>query len=420
MKFSKLSQLFLVSSIGLLVATLLTACQLITVDYLYVADSTGSGTSSEGQIQTFAVDSQSGALRTVHTAVDSGGINPVSLAVTGGGLNLYAVNQASNTLVHFAIDPAGTLTKKDVVTLSSQGTTPVAVAVNAAGTYLYLVSQSHPGTSGQVAGAVLSVFPLGSGGTIGTAIANGGTDYWPLTLPANPSDLLVPTAVTVLPDNNAVFVTVYDKSSYNPGGSTTSGANPGWIFGFSVGSGGALTATSGSPYQAGVKPSGLAADPTSRFVYVTDYASNQLIGYQVQSGEMLAFMVNGPFKTGNEPSGVAVDPRGKYMYVSNSLDSTVSAYAISLADGTPTAAVNVAGVAANYTDTQPVAIAIDPALGRFVYTANFLGNSLSGFHLDPNSGSLTSTQSTPYPTGFKPSALAILPHGNHSTQFVTP
>ena len=41
MKFSKLSQLFLVSSIGLLVATLLTACQLVTIDYVFVASSAG-------------------------------------------------------------------------------------------------------------------------------------------------------------------------------------------------------------------------------------------------------------------------------------------------------------------------------------------------------------------------------------------
>jgi 6-phosphogluconolactonase (cycloisomerase 2 family) len=420
MKFSKLSQLFLVSSIGLLVATLLTACQLITVDYLYVADSSGSGNTSEGQIQTFAVDSQSGALRTVHTAVDSGGVNPVSLAATPGGLNLYAVNQADNTLVHFSIDVGGALTKKDSVTLASQGTVPVSIATNAAGTYLFVVSQSHPGTSGQVAGGVLAVFPIGSGGAIGTALTNGSLNYWPLTLPSNPNDLIVPTAVTVLPDNNAVYITAYDKSAYNPGGSTTSAANPGWVFGFGIGSGGNLTPVSGSPFQAGVKPSALAADPTSRFVYVTDYASNQLIGYTVASGETLAFMVNGPFITGNEPSGVAVDPRGKYMYVSNALDSTVSPFNIQLADGTPTAAVNAAGVAANNTDTQPVAIAIDPALGRFVYTANYLGNSLSGFHLDPNSGVLTTTQSTPYPTGSKPTAMVILPHGNHSTQSVTP
>ena len=47
---------------------------------------------------------------------------------------------------------------------------------------------------------------------------------------------------------------------------------------------------------------------------------------------------------------------------------------------------------------QPVSIAVDPALGRFVYTANYLGNSLSGFRLDPTAGTLATTQATPYPT----------------------
>ena len=35
MKFSKVSQLFLVSIIGLVVASLLTACQIVTIDYLF-------------------------------------------------------------------------------------------------------------------------------------------------------------------------------------------------------------------------------------------------------------------------------------------------------------------------------------------------------------------------------------------------
>ena len=35
------------------------------------------------------------------------------------------------------------------------------------------------------------------------------------------------------------------------------------------------------PTKAGVKPSAIASDPTNRFVYVTDYASSQLIGYTI-------------------------------------------------------------------------------------------------------------------------------------------
>ena len=155
-------------------------------------------------------------------------------------------------------------------------------------------------------------------------------------------------------------------------------------------------------------------------MYVTDFASNQLIGYGVYSGFTVNFLLNGPFKTGGQPSAVSVDPRGRFMYVSNSLDSTVNAYVIDIQTGTPSAAVNTTGSQTNSTDTQPVAIAIDPALGRFVYTANYLGNSVSGFRLDPTAGTLKQTQATPYPTGVHPSAVALVPHGNHSTHVVTP
>ena len=112
---------------------------------------------------------------------------------------------------------------------------------------------------------------------------------------------------------------------------------PGGSSAIAVGSGGALTPTAGSPYKAGVKPSGITGDPVNRFVYVTDFASNELIGYSIQSGGALNFLVNGPFKTGNEPNGDRVDPRGIYIYVSNALDSSVTGYNISLPTGTPSA-----------------------------------------------------------------------------------
>jgi DNA-binding beta-propeller fold protein YncE len=325
------------------------------------------------------------------------------MAVTPDYTNLYVANQGDDTVVHFAVASDGVLTSKDTITLSAP---PTSLAVNAAGNALYVVSGSTSAT--------LSVYTLSSG-TIGSAAAQIN-----LTIPGYTSDSVVPTGVTVLDDNNAVYVTLYDQSAYNPGGAVTSTANPGWVFGFAIGSGGALTPTNLSPYKAGVKPVALAADPTSRFVYVTDFASNELIGYGVDTGGVLNFLINGPFRTGNEPDSVAVDPRGKYIYVANGLDSSVSAYVIDLPTGTPSAAVNPSGSSTNATDTQPVSIAIEPAIGRYVYTANFLGNSLSGFRLNPNTGTISTTQATPYPTGSKPTVLAIVPHGQHSIQSVTP
>jgi 6-phosphogluconolactonase (cycloisomerase 2 family) len=408
MKFSKLSRLFLVSSIGLLVATLFTACEIQTIDYVFVADSAGSGAGSAGQISTFAADSESGALRYGQPSVPSGGVNPVALAVTSDYQNLYVANQGNNSVVHFAIAGNGVLTQKDLVTTSTK---PVSLAVNSAGTYLYVVS----GT----ASATLTEYSLSSG-TIGAV-----TSQAALSVPGYAGDTLIPTSITVLANNatvsgNAIYVTAYDQSAYNPGGSVTSTANPGWVFGFTVGSGGALTAVSGSPWKAGVKPTAIASDPTDRFVYVTDYASNQLIGYTIQSGSILNFLTNGPFRTGNEPTAIVIDPRGKYIYVTNSLDSTVSAWSIDLSTGTPAGTANVTGSPSNTTDTQPVSLVVDPALGRFIYTANHLGNSVSGFRLDPDNGTLTITQSTPYITGDQPTAVVAVPHGNTSVESVTP
>ena len=406
MKLSKLSQLFLVSSIGLVVATVLTGCQLVTIDYLFVTTSVGSGVGSAGQIQTFAVDSETGALRIVDPAVPSGGVGPIAMAVTSDYQNLYVANQGNNSVVHFQIAQSGVLTSKDTITTSA---TPVSLAVNAAGTYLYVIS----GTTS----ATLTEYALSSG-TIGAAAATK-----PLNLSSvNASfaaDTIIPTGINVLANSSAVYVTAYDQSAYNPGGSVSSTANPGWIFGFNVGTSGALTAAA-SPYQAGVKPTAIASDPTNRFVYATDFASNQLIGYTIGTANALNFMVSGPFRTGNEPEAVQIDPRGIYMYVANTLDSSVTGYTITLATGAPSALSFVAGSANNATDTQPVSITIDPALGRFVYSANHLGNSVSGFRLDPTTGTLSLTQATPYPTGNAPTAVITVPHGNHSLQQVTP
>lgn len=403
MKFSKPSQLVLVSLLGLVVATVLSGCMIVTIDYVYVACSAGTTSGSTGQIQLFAADSQTGALRPIHTPSDSGGTKPVALAASADYQSLYAANQGNDSIVHFTIASDGSLTKKDSVTAPF---TPSAIAVSTSGKYLYAVGGSNPGQ--------LAVYSLSSG-TIGSLVAT--VD---LTLPGYAGDLMVPTGVNVLANNGAVFVSAYDQSAYNPGGTVTSSANPGWVYSFSVGANGTLTAASGSPFQAGVKPSDVASDPTNRFVYVTDFASNQLIGYTVQNGNILSFLLNGPFRTGNEPASLTIDPRGIYIYVANQLQNTITGYVIDRTTGTPSVTVSTSGGSAPATDSAPVSIVVDPALGRFVYTANYLGNSVSGFQLDPNTGTTAPTQATPYPTLAYPTAIAAVPHGNHAIQVVTP
>src|SRR5579863_3211247 len=104
MKFSKLRQLLLVSAIGLVVATVFSGCQLVTIDYLFVATAGSKiGNTADacpaGEIETFAVDSESGAIRSAAPQVCSGGTTPTALAVSPGYQNLYATNQVDMNIV---------------------------------------------------------------------------------------------------------------------------------------------------------------------------------------------------------------------------------------------------------------------------------------------------------------------------------
>ena len=409
MKFNKVGQVSLVSAIALILASTFTACNPTTIDYVFVA----GNKENPGQIQTFLADRVSGALSVQGSTVSSGGVDPVSMAVSTDFANLYVANQGSSTLVQFSISGSAALASVSTITLSSEGNTPVGIAMNAAGTLLYVVNQYQPGCSTAVAGAAtcnggaLAVFPVGTTGTLGSPVANGSLSYWPVGIN--------PTAVNPLANGDAVYV-----STYNP----TVGL--GYLYGFTSTTAGALASIqgnatiSGTPFFAGVKPVGIASTPTSRFIYVTDFAQNEIIAYSVLGNGVLQPLINGPFKTGNQPSAITIDPRGIYIYVSNELDNSVSAYEIALSTGTPSAAVNTTGSATNTTGTQPVAILVDPGYGRFVYTANFLDNSVTGFELNASTGTLSPAQSGPYPTVGQPAAIASVPHGNHSVEVVQP
>jgi hypothetical protein len=62
------------------------------------------------------------------------------------------------------------------------------------------------------------------------------------------------------------------------------------------------------------------------------------------------------------------------------------------------------------TGLQPVAIGIDPSTNHFLYTANFLGGTVSGFELSPTAGTLVNSQNSPYTSNAQPTAVAAIPH----------
>jgi 6-phosphogluconolactonase (cycloisomerase 2 family) len=208
-----------------------------------------------------------------------------------------------------------------------------------------------------------------------------------------------------------VFVTAYDSTAVaannsvsvnicNLNASAYAGA-VGYVYGFSVGSSGALTAIPGSPFAAGSLPCGIASDSSGGHVYVTDYIKGQVLGYSVSSGVLTSL---GSFPAGNQPKAIAVDPAYSFAYVANSLDGTVSGYSIGSSGalgsvGTPYPA-----------GQQPVAIGIDPSAGHFVFTANFLGSNVSDFEMSTTAGTLVNAQHSPYTSNAQPTAVVAIPN----------
>jgi len=416
MKFNKSSQLLLVSAVSLLVAGLMTACGTLTTDFVYVASSKAAGTNNYGEIDVFEINSVSGAMRQIPSSpFPSGGRNPVAEAVSSDYANLYVVNQDDNTIVQFMIGSDGKLYPQN--TVNTPGIYPLAVAVS--GTNLFVVDTYQPlstCSSADPCSGSVGVFPLlpasGSGSTAtlsgapGTPLTNASTgkNYWPLSLPAASTDVIVPTAVNVLKSGAELYVTAYD-ASVTP--------NIGYVFGFSIGSSGALTPLNGGvPHDMGVgakglgiHPSAIASDSTSTYVYVTDATNGIVVSYSVASG-VLTKISDTP--AGNQPSAIVVDSLYPYAYVANALDGNVEAYSIS--NGVLSFLGGSATPVTYSADAQPVAIGIDPSTNHFLFTANFLGNTVSDFELSATTGTLINTQRSPYTSNAQPTAVTAVPH----------
>lgn len=420
MKFNKSSQLLLVSAASLLAATLITSCSLLTetltVDFVFAASSKATGANNYGIINVFEINSESGAMRQIPASpFPSGGRNPVAEATSVDSGSLFVVNRDDNTIVQFVIGSDGKVYPYN--TVNTPGVFPIAVATTKSNLFVVDTYQPLPSCStAEPCTGSIAVYPLGTGSPstpapLGTPLTNSGINYWPLTLPSAPTDVIVPTAVSVVPSGAYVYVSAYD-STVSP--------HVGYVYGFSVGSTGALAALSGSPYAAGTQPSAITSDAKSAYVYVTDFVASDVLAYSVSAtsgstGKLIPLTTGSggtnKFLSGNGPAGIVVDPSYPYAFVADALDSTVTEYSIS--SGTLTR------LGTFTTGTNPVAIGIDPSTNHFLYTANYLGSTVSNFELVPASGTLLEAQGSPFGSNPQVTAVTAISH-NGTGAGVTP
>ena len=265
----------------------------------------------------------------------SANVTAVSVACTNRPQYAYVVNNGSDTVSQYAIDASGTLSPLSVATVAT-GHLPESVTVDPTRKYVYVTNLSDNTVSQYVIQGDGSLAP----NTPATVAAGHGP--WALVASATGGWVYVVNSI----DNT--------------------------ISEFSLNSSGSLVATNVAPVSTGVEPWHLTLSPDGKHAYVADHGNAapggmtiHQYGVDSNTGALTALNPATVPTAFPYPGGIAVDPTSAYVYLSNINGKSVSEFAI----GTNGALTNLnpASVAAG---TEPVYLTFDPT-GKYAYEANY-------------------------------------------------
>jgi YVTN family beta-propeller protein len=238
-----------------------------------------------------------------------------------------------------------------------------------------------------------------------------GGELLPLAAPnATVATGVQPFAVIVDPTSSYVYVTNYDLDEIAAG----------TVSEYSIGAGGALTPLATPSVAAGAGPQAIAIATINiagvvpgYFAYVANYGDGSVSQYisEGAGGELTPLTpasVAAPAGT-SKPADLVVDPTNKYVYVANYGSNDVSQWVIG--DTPPFGGLTANTPATVAAGTAPTAIAVDPA-GKYVYVANSGDNTLSEFSVG-TTGALTPLSTATIATGKAPTSIAIDPTGKY-------
>ena len=437
MKWNRTGRGLKALGLSLAVGLGMTACSRdYTLGYLYVT------AARTALISAYSIDFQSGALQQLSDSPipssQQTNANPVALVAAPNGQSLYVVNHDVSQVVQFAVGTDGKIYAQQTTNVVSNasgslvGSFPTSAAIDPSGNFLFVTLTFQNGfTTARPGPGAVAIFPIqhssdpSKEGLLGAALANttvgasttSPLPYYPIGF--NPVGVFVnpvkngTTAGTVNPGGGFVYVVDQD----NAGGSAS-----GMLLVFQYTVAGLLMPVPGpvqsavgpsvTGFHAGTTPAAVAVDPTGRYIYVTDEATNQLIAYSQTSSGVPNALISSPFTTGQFPTGITVDPRGEYVYVANFGSSTVSQFTIDQTTGSLSGGSG-AGVA-----TGPTCVTIEPGLGKYLFTSNNLDSSVSAEQLDPHSGALTQVQGTQFAAAALPTCATAIANGAHPTEVV--
>ena len=419
MKLNMMKRSAMAAGVSLALGLGISACSRdYTAAYVYAISNAG------GKVSAFGVDYQTGVLSELSGSPFVTNLtNPVTIVAAPNGKTMYAIGGTQTAQVQIiAIGSDGKIYLKDTPDFAAGGTYGTAAAIDSTGTYLYVTYtyQNGFGPVSQGPGGI-SIYKIDADGSLEPPTnVNVGNNPIAIAVSA-PTCTTTGNGACASGETPNVFVYVVDAE--------VKAANP-TIVAFAQNTGtGALTPTANSVCapspgtctgtSVGVSPSSIAIDPTARYLYVTDKLQNNIYGYQIASTTTggLIPLVSSPTATGDYPLSITIEPRGKYVYVANYNSQTVSSYSLNMANGSLGGSASGGGFGVK---AGPTCITVEPALGIYLYTSDYLNGSISGGQLSPDTGQVSAVINTPFPTGTQPTCLTAVANGPHSSQLVQP
>jgi 6-phosphogluconolactonase len=348
-------------------------------DHAYVGTYTPNG----GGIYLFRIDPVTAALTQLQVIDDVR--NPTWLVVNPAKDRLYAVSEIDNfqgtrngAVVSYAIDN-DSLQLKRLGAVSSGGTMPAHASVHPSGKFVFVANYG---------GGNVAVFPVGADGALGEA-----TDVRPSVGPRHHVRAAIdPTGQFAVSDHDGPHVHMV---AADPSGqfviANDAGLDLTLVWRFDAATGRLLPAA--VPVIAappGSAPRHFAFHPNGRVFYNLYEHDAKVAVYDydaARGGLKLKQIVSSlPPKFGgsNLSSEIVMTADGRFLYVANRLHNAVAIFAVN-DDG------QLRSIAETWVHADsPRSLCIDPS-GTFLFSCNQRGDSITSFHLNAATGTLTFT-----------------------------
>jgi 6-phosphogluconolactonase len=355
---------------------------------LYVA------TQGDSSVSAFGINLGNGTISTNGNLTASGAM-PSAMAFAGSAA--FIANSQDNTISSYTLNSDGTLAAGSTTNLTG-ASTPMGLAVDSAGKFLFVANQGSNN---------VSVFSIST-----ASLTQVPGSPFPTNDPGSPNVATGPVSVAVTPGTNFLYVANQFTN--------TVGA-------FSIDANGALSPPAQLPSSVvGTSPTAVALAPTPDgnflYLYVANQGSNDISAFAVcaktsltcaAADGSLEAVTGSPFAAGLGPVAIAgsFDKLGAYLFVADYASNQVSEYKIS----TGTGALSANSQTAISTGANPAAIVLRAGSGtalsdggttNYVYVANKTAGTISAFSYDTTLGTLGLVGS-PITTQGQPSALGV-------------